>query len=69
MSQHMSTCREMRWRMDWPWKACVQAHCVACCFKIIIRVRVHGRFEGRVGIRVRGHKGTLVIPGYGTHGQ
>ena len=26
MSQHMSTCREMRWRMDWPWKACVQAH-------------------------------------------
>ena len=27
MSQHMSTCREMRWRMDWPWKACVQAHC------------------------------------------
>ena len=27
MSQHMSTCRETRWRMDWPWKACVQAHC------------------------------------------
>ena len=27
MFQHMSTCREMRWRMDWPWKACVQAHC------------------------------------------
>ena len=37
--------------------------------KIIIWVRVHGRFEGRVGIRVRGHKGTLVILGYGTHGQ
>ena len=41
----------------------------ACCTKIIIKVRVHGGFEGRVGIRVRGHKGTLVIPGYGTHGQ
>ena len=27
MSQHMSTCREMRWRMDWQWKACVRAHC------------------------------------------
>ena len=26
-SQHMSTCRGMRWRMDWRWKACVRAHC------------------------------------------
>ena len=41
----------------------------ACCTEIIIWVRVHGRFEGRVGIRVTGHKGTLVILGYGTHGQ
>ena len=29
----------------------------------------YGRFEGRVGFRVRGHKGTLVFLGYGTHGQ
>ena len=42
---------------------------LACCSKFIIRVRVHGRLEGRVGIRVKGHKGTLVILGYGTHGQ
>ena len=26
-SQHMSTCRGMRWRMDWRWKACAPARC------------------------------------------
>ena len=26
-SQHMSTCRGMRWRMDWRWKACARARC------------------------------------------
>ena len=26
MSQHMSTCRGMRWQMDWRWKACAPAH-------------------------------------------
>ena len=26
-SQHMLTCRGMRWRMDWRWKACAQARC------------------------------------------
>ena len=70
MSQHMSTCREMRWRMDWHGRHVFKPTVVtACCTKFIIRVRVHGRLEGGVGIRVRGHQGTLVILGYGTHGQ
>ena len=41
----------------------------ACCTNIIIGVRLYGRFQGRVGVSVRGHKGTLVFLGYGTHGQ
>ena len=41
----------------------------ACCTKIIIGVRLYGRFERRVGVGVRGHKGTLVFLRYGTHGQ
>ena len=36
--------------------------------RLIIRVGIYGRLERRIGIRVRGHQGTLVIPGYGTHG-
>ena len=27
MSQHMSTCRGMRWQMVWRWKACARARC------------------------------------------
>ena len=41
---------------------------LACCTTVIIGVGIHGRAEGRVKFRIRGHQSTLVILGYGPHG-